>query len=147
MTEELVTRETAQLAKVKGFDEVCSNVWHYWGEKWHEGRDIFAHAPDKPLPLQIRSMYDDLMQYAPTKNSTLPPHIIARPTQDLLERWLREVHRIVVTIKYYVGPGYYYADLGILSRALQDNGVPGAPFDTYELALEAALQYALNLIQ
>lgn len=107
MTEELVSLATSLLAKEKGFDEVCSNVWHYWGESWHEGRDIFAHSPDKPLPLEIKAMYDDLLKYSPTKNSTLPPHIIARPTQDLLERWLREEKGIHGYVKIKRGSNNY----------------------------------------
>lgn len=144
MTEQLCDFHTCQLARQKGFNEICKEVWILMKEGPVAGKDLFAYDINKPQVM--RELADEFMVSSPCKNSHLSGRIFARPTQDLLERWLREMHHIVITIKYYVGPGYYYADLGIISRALSEDGVPGAPFHTFELAREAAIVHALKLL-
>lgn len=110
MTEELVTLETAMLAKEKGFDEPC------------------------------RHGYDD-------------DHSISCkcPTQDLLERWLRERHGYRPVAMWFRGEdasvrwGYEISIINQIEHlhytAPEDDG-----FATHELAREAALQHALKLL-
>lgn len=159
MTEQLCDFPTCKLAREKGFDAGCRHAWEwyeYGGQvygptaiAWDRLR-IHVFSPqeraymDDQKYLQLTAMRNQIPSLF--SNRFLPPWLFARPTQDLLERWLREVHRIVITIRYFVGPGYYYADLGILTKALGQDGVPGAPFVTFELAREAAINYALTLL-
>jgi len=157
MTEELITYPTAILARKKGFDIKCSAGWEYYEfkdkvygptpvpQRWP---DIHAYPPEERALMdqerqQLLSMRIEGLRI-PFKNSALPPYLFARPTQDLLERWLREVHHVRFFFSYFVGPGTYYVNFGMLDKYIEK--VQGAPFDTHELAREAALQHALNLL-
>ena len=73
MKEELITFETAKLAKEKGFDIEVLN--HYNHEYSYDKAEIFQ---------------DDV------KNSELESYEYSAPTQALLQKWLREVHEINV---------------------------------------------------
>lgn len=126
MTDQLVTFETAKLAKEKGFGEVSSAVYNYKGrldemyadEKLVKGRDIYL-----------------------------------APTQTLLQRWLREKCNIAVFVssKTKSGGENLYIPHG---RTIPDTIKNGIIYDVisyeprseYERALEEALQQALNLI-
>lgn len=159
MTEELVTFETAKLAREKGFDEICRNMWME-----NDGATAEVSAPDDALMVQsfrnLLEQYKDnisaLLKKLPSKtshplhNSTLPPLLYTRPTQDLLERWLREVWRISI--------GYDFAVSEMMQGTVMEwtykltVGLGGvlraAPvfYGTHELAREAALLHALNLL-
>ena len=68
------------------------------------------------------------------------------PSQSLLQRWLREERNIDIAIVPLYTKGYSYIVYNIHCR---DNRVvnTNVGYDTYELALEDALKYALeNLI-
>ena len=67
MQEELISYETAKLAKEKGFDWECCYVIHSGGSLEPQSR----HG--KPI-----------------KNSQLVLHFVTSPTQSLLQKWLRE---------------------------------------------------------
>ena len=76
MEEQLITFETAKLAKEKGFDKKVGKYWcnYYTGEplnKW------------KLLPIDKLTL--NWMEYP-------------APTQSLLQKWLREEHNIVVLV-------------------------------------------------
>ena len=71
---------------------------------------------------------------------------IAAPSQSLLQRWLREERNIDIAIVPLYTKGYSYIVYNIHCR---DNRVvnTNVGYDTYELALEDALKYALeNLV-
>ena len=119
--EQYVTFETAKLAKEKGFDE---SVRKYFTPK---GDNTF-----------INYFY----------LSTKYLHGIARPTQSLLARWLREKHDLSVEV-YATASGFAWcvckAHNGtyIISDEDYDEYIP----DTYEASKEIALQKALELIK
>lgn len=159
MTEELVTFETAKLARGKGFDENCRNMWME-----QDGATAEVSAPDDAL--MVQSFRNPLDRYKdnigsllkklpsttahPLHNSTLPPLLYTRPTQDLLERWLRDRHNVHVQCE--VGEGRWHftisdANNGVIyyDSALRFNE-DGLYFDSFELAREAALLHALKLI-
>jgi len=164
MTEELVTFETAKLARKKGFDEICRNCWI-------DGDDgpIPINAPkDEELIGGFLAMFikykDDPTRFIeqlekripkPLRNATLPDVMYSRPTQDLLEQWLREVHeKFIVTVPRGSG-GYRYKIFFMNDPVWGEYGFneitsasnPGADFfETPELAREAALQHALKLL-
>lgn len=104
MTEELVTFETAKLAREKGFDAVCRNLWMKTDAAPQE-----INAPkDEEMIGSFVALYqkyaNDITGFMdkvskmgkrhPLHNSGLPPVMFCRPTQDLLERWLREVKKM-----------------------------------------------------
>ncbi len=128
MNEQLITFETAKLAKLKGFDkfnEACETGYH----------------PDTGAVLG-KPFWD---RFCNDKRS------VGRPSQSLLQKWLREVHKIDV-IASPIDDKY---ECRIISNRVKGTHID-TPFDyctspwlygTYEEALEKGLQEALNLLQ
>jgi hypothetical protein len=124
--EEICTYEVCKLAKEKGFREKC--IEHYYDDT----KDLY------------RSSNPQCYNFGGNTSDA--------PTQSLLQRWLREEKGIHIEI-IATASGYYWCvnktngtsitDSDILNRGTNEGGC----FDTYELALEDALKYALeNLI-
>jgi hypothetical protein len=71
------------------------------------------------------------------------------PTQSLLQKWLREVHNVYVSVSFNDNTifEYYYFIHTNVSKPCS-NRICSLPFKTnnYEEALEIGLQEALNLI-
>ena len=163
MTEELVTFPTAKLAREKGFLEGCRH-----GFEWYifDGKDYGPNALDLPEVPAVTTYAPEERHYAGNKdlmrtlslrkhmydvfynNEHLPPWLFARPTQDLLERWLREVHGIYCVVE----PALSKHDrqdkwkFFLLTKFFVVPTLPIGQFDTYELAREAALLHALTLL-
>jgi outer membrane cobalamin receptor len=113
MTEELISFETAKLAKEKGFDEHCKHAFTNDGKFQYYEEDGF--------------------------NSET---YTTSPSQSLLQKWLREVHAIHITM-IYDDDNCYYTEIcdknnSHVYRAIANN--------LFEDALEITLQMALNLI-
>lgn len=129
MEEQLITTETAKLAQEKGFNW---KVVYYFNEDREEKNNL--------------SFPDDYNKIF---------NCISRPSQSLLQKWLREIHDIHIEIqaikggyistKLEVPKTYYkqcvYSDLVSLEEETEDEN----RYDSYEEALEAALQEALKL--
>ncbi len=161
MTEELVTFETAKLAREKVFDEECNYTWEYDEEEDSSPKEI---SPPTIQQMLIRTQelaiaYRDVPNFMETvrpmiaahitKNSLLPKYLFARPTQALLERWLREVHKLPIMVDwFYKGRDLQYRYC-LEKRKVDSITIQSfyqSLYDTYELALEAALLHALNLL-
>ncbi len=86
MKDEIISYETALLAKEKGFNEP---VFNYFSEN----KDICIIENPEGAKCNIN-----------------PTGIVSIPTQSLLQRWLREVHNIFITVEYDKHPedGIYY---------------------------------------
>jgi hypothetical protein len=159
MKEQLITFETAKLAKEKGFDEICKGFYyagHY--ETWKEGEE--------------------------TNNSSeiFDSNSCTAPTQGLLQKWLREIYDIHINIRhedYFHLSKYKYFHYDISQGSLTDvtknvdlhgdildecsQDIPGNylndekfsklvferefAFKTYEEALEHGLQEAIKFIK
>ena len=121
MKEQLVSFEAAILAKEKGFDFYVPFCY-----------DMNRHVNDYSFEL------------------TYPLYL--SPTQSLLQKWLREEYGIQVFVDYdiwskvgytfKINNGQYPKD-----REIRLNTDVIQPFDTYENALEYALEEALKLIK
>lgn len=128
MKDELITFETAVLAKEKGFNGLVYNC--------------FIKGIDKPNALY--NPYD--FNHDKTFNGR-----ISRSTQSLLARWLREIHSInilitchqsnssEITYDYCLFIPYGYQSK--MTKWSKNN------YKTYEEAFEDALQEGLNLIK
>lgn len=119
MEEQLVTYEVAKLAKEKGFNEKTDKFYPIG-----DTEGVAIEHCDGP---------DYFNKY---------PYTIAAPTQSLLQRWLREGNHIEVIVlgQEYVGGPYYgeaYSKRGLENRNCN-------PHNTYELALEDGLKFALE---
>ncbi len=120
MTDELISFATSKLANQAGFDIPCYNTFDVIDGRLYSNMN------------SIGGMVD-------TYN---------RPTQSLLQRWLREVHQVYVeaTSRLYNDVIVHIWDIywdKIPKDEVTDDEIPHA---TYELALEAALQEALKLL-
>ena len=121
--DEICTYEVCKLAKEKGFNEYveafyaenCDTAHSQGPEKWNEYKDRYA-----------------------------------APTQSLLQRWLREEKGIVIEVvcmpttrtnsKYEYKRHLFWGSNGRYFESEYGDEI----FDTYELALEDALKYALD---
>ena len=144
MEEQLISYETAKLAKEKGFDEKVYREYDKSG---------YLRCTSKSADV-VLGPYDELL-----KSTEYPA-----PTQSLLQRWLREVHNCFIDILphrdgdsknkqwkskkdvfWSVEVDYYGKDFKI---ELTDDADFTQHFNkSYEEALEIGLQEALKLIK
>ena len=125
MKEQLITFDTAKLAKEKGFDELTKYIY-FNGELSGLTLDDYNYLGDKKL----------------RKN------VLSAPTQSLLQKWLREKHNIQVcnNLHYKVGGGIagYLIDISHPNGDFKSTSISE---NTYEEALEKGLQESLKLIE
>lgn len=127
MQDKIITFDTALLAKKKGFNIMVSHA--------------YSNEDDLQSSFNMtgESTFDPSDITACEENGY--PDACFAPTQSLLQRWLREVHKIDFSIDkdshniYHITPFKFKT-------------VTRPCFDTiYEQALEEGLQKALNLIK
>ena len=133
MEETLISFETAVLAKEKGFN--IATVYGY--DNNGSLKEYFTYASYSPGEPEIR-IEDFICKWE-----------YQAPTQGLLQKWLREVHNIYLTVIPVGDSGYelrywYYSILGVYCKDGQ-HGINR--FQTYEEALEAGLLKALKLVK
>jgi hypothetical protein len=142
MEEKLISYKIAKLAKEKNFNQKVFFSYEckekpilccggYYGKK-----DINEHG-------YIIARKYVLHNYNSRKNS----NAYSAPTQTLLQKWLREKHDIdvfVLPVRYtgYLEIGYYTYSI----KGEQPVGKEKYKFDTWEDALEIALEKGLKLI-
>lgn len=125
MKEEIISFETAKLAKKKGFDKVwCNNMYCIGFNSLEEDKEIIECDWRNNVGGQF--------------------HLALAPTQSLLQRWLRKKHEIHIypecmdsNLKYN-----YICNIlegGVLAKTDE--------YDTYEQALEVGLLEGLKLIK
>jgi hypothetical protein len=134
MQEELVSFETAKLAKEKGFDlEFCNVGWH---------GDFGDLKGDNYPFLGTYSFYKSI--YCNNKDE----HQIQRPTQSLLQKWLREVYNTHLMVEpFYNEQKVLVYGLDLITERIEEETIVEKGFKTYEEALEVGLQEALKLIE
>ena len=134
MEEELISFKTAKLAKEKGF--------HIMPDMFFDDIDTLRSTNILKMPgcypgsVSFVSIYQEVDVYY-------------APTQSDLQKWLREVHNIHITIIY----DWHLFHVNIMS--MQSNvslessltGITPHKFTTYEEALEQGLLAALKLIK
>ena len=138
--EQIVTYEVAKLAKDKGFNVATDRYYHIYDDVKEAQNSLEMTGAG------CADFYNSLNQCR-----------CAAPTQSLLQRWLREEKGVVVEViaqptcstskkncywwsikQNSDGFCYQYEECSYLLYS--DEGY----FDTYELALEDALKYALK---
>lgn len=126
MKDQLISLETAKLAKNAGFD----------------------------IPTAL--CYSDFDEYALPFNAGNEPHINSKHSyysaisQSIMQRWLREEHKIRVFVTHGISGNFNYEirifdkpnDIGHWTRIGHISS-----FETYEDALEAGLMNGLKLIK
>ena len=140
--EEICTYEVCKLAKEKGFPQQYDSLTHIYG-----GKDSFNVGIDLKYKKCERTLFD-IIEWNPCLND------IAAPTQSLLQRWLREEKGVTICVDifddgwFFDISTFYKQDTGIYEVDIPYKSSNVSPvYDTYELALEDALKYALeNLV-
>lgn len=129
MEEQLISYETAKLTKEKGFVEETAD---YFSKDVGNSR-TFSDTYNLP---NYHNNYDNRF---------------SAPTQSLLQKWLREVHGLVVESK--ISKTYFWYDWVITYKRKDIDRIVsvGDPYqeshETYEQALEVGLLEALKLIK
>ena len=158
MKEQLVSFETAKLAKEKGFDIHCPNFYFedgefrkneltgtngYYGEEYcFEQEEFLENWNDGFLTNKLGD------RCFGCKKSNNYFETFSAPTQSLLQKWLREVHNIdVISYPSFMGKqrNYYYV---IFTNRDFENYMQGLSNNySYEEALEIGFKEALTYIK
>jgi hypothetical protein len=143
-----ISLATAKLAKEKKFDAIVKgSITEYLNTKidreYPEGGGPFGW---KKGELEGDDGYfrnfDEGADYS-NKNFIM----YARPTQSVLQRWLREVHNIQVYCYSHTKNGNgVYRDYVVRVNETPINDARDEEFQTYEEAMEIGLQHALEMI-
>jgi hypothetical protein len=156
MKDQLVLFETAKLAEQKDFNGLCLYRIHC---------SHFHTVINNIIPKNVSIMNDMLpsledWNHKQHKNPNRGPNLtglyLSIPTQSLLQKWLREKHKIDVGA-YSNASGYHWDhnksfNINWFSGGIHiaDSNMTGpnnaGGWDTYEDALEAGLVNALNLL-
>ena len=128
MEDELISFRVAKLAKEKRFQEMCVNCYN------EEGR---LYTPQTSGSLLYHSNIIDDNSYS-------------APTQSLLQRWLREVKNLILTMGFHNDDDTNY-QCTVWDRNEGDGEDVGLlwtnSYNTYEETLEEGLYEALLLIK
>ncbi len=137
MKETLIEFETAKIAKEKGFSKTKRGI-------------------DTSLSNYVYNFKGDIIREL-SSHTTWNGKVVA-PTQSLLQKWLREEHKIFVNPipnfktkvgQHHLGIVYMRSKNEVHSELLKNDDLYKSKklFDTYEQALEQGLINALKLIK
>ena len=149
MKEQLIGFETAKLASEKGFDIPSARFYCTDGVIRFDPFSIFYLDEDEVDELEKDSILinDGRCIVSLWEDRNLTIGNILAPTQSLLQKWLREKHKLHTSL-YLQESTYLHrwrVKVFYLDK-LEDPNIHFWDFDTYEEALEKGLQGALNLI-
>ena len=124
MEDTLINFETAKLAKEKGFNLSVLNEYDYINET--------------VSVIDLEEFSGDITDLLDNHNRS---RNYSAPTQSLLQKWLREIHKIIVLVDWEGTDGYFYKlDFKSFYEVAGNNN------KNYEDCLELGLQEALKLI-
>lgn len=129
MQEKIITLKTAQLAKEKGFDLLAPAFY---------GCDNPSRGESNQLIMTIWG-WNDIGRLCSQEGTD----IYSAPTQNFLQKWLRDTYKIHITITS-ISQESWQCHITRIGETL--GNLVYEDFFTYEEALEHALQEALNLI-
>lgn len=145
--EQFITLETSRLAKQAGFDWEC---WAYWLSDYANGES------EQKAPFENRAVPYDYNTEPGARYKK--GNMYSAPTQSVLQRWLREVKNIWVSVTCDTAGDLRYAmyratlydeKIGYYHTSYWDDDEKeeyAEEYPTYEAALEAGLQECLTLL-
>lgn len=140
MKEQLISFETAKLAKEKGFD---IETLHFYTKPNSKMFGLDEHGRSYSIINTPKKVYTCGKEVTLNIKSVYPA-----PTQSLLAAWLRKIHKIDIIIKPWTGDTkgckMYAADICIFGTNMY---FKLQRLNTYEEALEEGLLKALNIIK
>jgi hypothetical protein len=136
MKEELISLETAKLAKEKGFDLETLDFFH-------SNDKVVNPFPINELDIMLKNNRRDA--YYPLKNWNFKNNYndvknFSRPTQSLLQKWLREKHKILLSVDYNSRNEKWFYHI-------HEQDSDECFYKTYEEALEVGLKVGLEIIK
>lgn len=143
--DEICTYEVAKLAKENGFNLHCTPFYaleNFTAEYVDDAGDFYEVDFEK----------GDLYLNYPVRGLLHKDKMLSAPTQSLLQRWLREEKKIVFSISPMQEMDCDYLGWCATIYEVDEDGYglswkEELYYNTYELALENALAYALeNLV-
>jgi hypothetical protein len=146
--EQFIKLETARLAKQAGFDWECSTFYtETFDYTNQDGTGKFEFRRNDNL--RYRNPNDDRNSFVNHKGTLLEYkfEMYSAPTQSVLQRWLRELHNLIIVVKPYYGKEVVYGYIiyqeaeGCIKR-IED----GIVDRSYESTLEVAEQKCLTLL-
>lgn len=130
MEESLITFETAKLAKEKGFN---IPVWFTWIVS-PQGDALWNDFEEGQFgQITIKENHNEYIFRQ------------SAPTQSLLQKWLREVHKIIVFVAPLIPECNEFGVTIYSNKYTSEKDL--AFYKNYEEALEVGLQEALKLIK
>jgi hypothetical protein len=154
MKDQLVSFETAKLAKKKGFDEYCYDIYRNNGTEEDSHYFFWKTVVDNAFIEEKRIARIKIYPNEDISSNAC----CAAPTQCLLQRWLREEHSLFISIEDSNGvldKEHFRFQVSKLHKkhiyktsqtAFNFEDKKDGSYNTYEEALEAALVQSLNLI-
>lgn len=132
MRDDVILFETAKLARDKGFKVPCDGRY-FWDHKWQ-------------LSLKGAAKCSNDSDMKDRSNVSY-----CAPTQSLIQKWLRDEHRIYVTVSSIEDGENILFDYSIKQKAqifgYSEIKTKLQEFKTYDEALESGIEKALNLIK
>jgi hypothetical protein len=137
MEEQIVNFDTAKLAKEKKFDGICYDTYDLRDKKLSNkyNIDLDEIYDEIDLKKEFECRFDDIFE----------GYCLA-PTQSLLQKWLREVHKINLTVNFHQNTLKYSFNVFKNNQLMCSSILENLYFNAYEEALEVGLQEALKLI-
>ena len=129
MEEQLISFETAKLAKEKKFNIPCENFYIEYIDD--DVADLFNYEEQRGSGYAELYINNQEFKYS-------------APTQSLLQKWLRDVHNIHITVTSISQESWQY-HIQKPKDKLGDNY--NEDYENYEEALEDGLQESLKLIK
>lgn len=131
ITEDYVSFETAKLLKEKGFDCPCKVWYAEYTSVW--GGDPSGDRKYINIQFDDKNRFDEYYKF-----------LCNAPTLQMVMKWLREVHDLIINIFYDKDEIRWCAER---YRELIGDYVLIGYYNKYEQACEAAIKYCLeNLI-
>ncbi len=133
MKDQLISFETAKLAKEKGFKFKNINLSY---SDWYPCFNVTG---------EIEAMSSNIIK---NNEDSIAPVLYFAPTQSLLQKWLREKHNIHCIFDVYITDNTYcYKIVYTVNNAKCELQSSYLPYLDYESALEHALKQGLKLIK
>ena len=123
--------EVSKLLKEKGFNEKCRGCYH-------------SEFDDNGNPIV---MFEEWMAQPYNNDFADEGFLCSAPTHQMAMAWLREVHKLHITILWdcgaCIGKNSFWYRIDRIDN-YEDKGYNKIGFDSYEEAVEAALKYCLE---
>jgi hypothetical protein len=154
MKEQLINFDNAKLAKEKGYINGDYRSYIQYHNNYNYDDDPNHPESYKKDDIILDNSFFQINNFEKNDMSNEYYTLYEAPTQSLLQKWLREIHKIEISIEtiwadeFRTTPNYIpwvYYTLEEEDEKLEDESP--IYFKTYEEALEIGLQEALNTIK